>query len=54
MLFGHLCYRGLGSDGVAELIQAVLFAPNTIRLKAVFALYFDTKTRWMILYEGMV
>ena len=54
MLFGHLCCRGLGSDGVAELIQAVLFAPNTIRLKAVFALNFDTKTRWMTLCEGMV
>ena len=54
MLFGYLCCRGLGSDEVAELIQVVLFAPNTTRLKAVFALYFDTKRRWMILCEGMV
>ena len=54
MLFGHLCCPGLGSDGVAELIQVVLFAPNTIRLKAVLALYFDTKKLWMILCEGKV
>ena len=54
MLFGHLCCPGLGYDGVAELIQAVLFAPNTIQLKAVLALYFEMKTRWMILCEGMV
>ncbi len=54
MLFENLFGPELRSDGVAERIQAMVFAPNTIRLKAVLALYLETKMWWMILCEGMV
>lgn len=47
MLFGDLCCPALRSGGVAGLKEAVLFAPNTIQLRAVHALNLETKKRWM-------
>ena len=54
MLFGDLCCPALRSDGVAGPKQAVLFAPNTIRSRAVHALNLETKKGWMILCGRMV